>query len=55
VLANHAHGAITHLRRKLVPGLAHHQSSFSQIGASGKPGTLQSYGWALCLSGIPPN
>jgi hypothetical protein len=50
MLANHAHGAITHLRRKLVPGLAHHESSFSQIGASGKPGRFT--GLPLMMQGM---
>ena len=35
------HGTVAKLRRKLVPCSAHH-SSFLQIGASGKPGTLHS-------------
>ena len=39
VLANHPHRTLADLRRKLVP--CRHRSSFSQIGASGKPGTLQ--------------
>ena len=41
MLIDHPHRTVAKLRRKLVPCSAHH-SSFSQIGASGKPGTLQS-------------
>jgi hypothetical protein len=40
MLIDHPHGTVVELKRKLVPCSAHH-SSFSQIGASGKPGTLQ--------------
>ncbi|MHA3790075.1 HPP family protein [Rhizorhabdus wittichii] len=40
MLIDHPNGTVAKLRRKLVPCSAHH-SSFSQIGASGKPGTLQ--------------
>jgi hypothetical protein len=39
VLTNHSDRPFANLRRKLVP--CRHRSSFSQIGASGKPGTLQ--------------
>ena len=39
MLIDHPHRAIAKLRRKLVP-CSVHRSSFSQIGASGKPGTL---------------
>ncbi|MFN9632040.1 MAG: hypothetical protein ACK554_00800, partial [Erythrobacteraceae bacterium] len=40
MLANHTHRPFTDFRRKLVPGLAHNESSFSQIGASRKPGAV---------------
>lgn len=39
VLLHHPHRTVADLRRKLGP--CRHHSSFSQIGASGKPGTLR--------------
>ncbi|MEE4207548.1 MAG: HNH endonuclease, partial [Erythrobacter sp.] len=39
-LLHHPHRTVAKLRRKLVP-CSTHCGSFSQIGASGKPGTLQ--------------
>jgi hypothetical protein len=39
MLLHHPHRTVAKLRRKLVPRSTHH-GSFSQIGASGKPGTL---------------
>lgn len=43
---NHPYRALANLRRKLVHSLAGHDCSFSQIGASGKPGTLHSLSFA---------
>ena len=47
VLQHHAHRALADFRRKLVRCSAHY-SAFSQIRASGKPGTLQSRGGSMC-------
>src|SRR5208282_5488778 len=45
VIENHPHRAASHLRRELVRCLACHGSTFSRVGASGKPGAVQ---WKLC-------
>ena len=42
VLQHHPHRALADLRRKLVRCLACHGSIFSRVGASGKPGAVQS-------------
>ena len=42
VVENHPHGAFTHFAGKLVRGLAHDAPSYSRVGASGKPGAVQS-------------
>src|SRR3984885_6549731 len=41
VIQNHPHRAGSHLRRELVRCLACHGSTFSRVGASGKPGAVQ--------------
>lgn len=38
---NQSNGALSHLRGKLVRGLAHDAPSYSRVGASGKPGAVQ--------------
>ncbi|MDB5711777.1 MAG: hypothetical protein JWL96_3847, partial [Sphingomonas bacterium] len=43
VVENHPYRAIADLRRKLVRRLAHIGSTFSGVGASGKPGAVQSH------------
>src|SRR4029077_10391515 len=40
VIENHPHRASAHLRRELVRCLACHGSTFSRVGASGKPGPV---------------
>ena len=40
VIQNQPNGTLAHFRGKLVRRLAH-DASFSQVGASGKPGTVQ--------------
>ena len=42
VIDHHPHRALAHLRRKLVRRLACHGSILSRVGASGKPGAVQS-------------
>src|SRR5271163_1899856 len=42
VIQNHPHRASSHLRRELVRCLACHGSTLSRVGASGKPGAVQS-------------
>ena len=42
VIQNHPHSAGSHLRRELVRCLAYHGSTLSRVGASGKPGAVQS-------------
>jgi Holliday junction resolvase len=41
VIQNHPHRAGSHLRRELIRCLARHGSTFSRVGASGKPGAVQ--------------
>src|SRR5437870_6956053 len=41
VIEDQPHRAGTHLRRKLVACLLAHGSTFSRVGASGKPGAVQ--------------
>jgi hypothetical protein len=41
VLQNHPHGTLAHLRRKLVRRLVRHGPILSRVGASGKPGAVQ--------------
>ncbi|MBY8829152.1 hypothetical protein, partial [Hephaestia mangrovi] len=43
VIENHPHRTIADLRRKLVRRLAHTGSTFSGVGASGKPGAVHLY------------
>src|ERR1700677_206470 len=40
VIQNHPHRAGSHLRRELIRCLARHGSTFSTVGASGKPGAV---------------
>src|SRR5271154_2916162 len=40
MIQNHPHRAGSHLRRELVRCLACHGSTFSRVGASGKPGAV---------------
>jgi hypothetical protein len=42
VIQNHPHRPGSHLRRELIRCLARHGSTFSTVGASGKPGAVQS-------------
>ncbi|WP_242141242.1 hypothetical protein, partial [Sphingomonas sp. TREG-RG-20F-R18-01] len=42
VVENHPYRAFANFRRKLVRRLAHTGSTFSGVGASGKPGAVQS-------------
>ena len=42
VIQHHPHRAVADLRRKLVRRLARHGSTFSGVGASGKPGAVHS-------------
>ncbi|WP_034159975.1 hypothetical protein, partial [Sphingomonas sp. ERG5] len=42
VIDHHTHRALAHFRRKLVRRLAHTGSTFSGVGASGKPGAVHS-------------
>jgi hypothetical protein len=41
VIQNQTHSALADLRGKLVRHFAHDGSTFSGVGASGKPGTVQ--------------
>jgi hypothetical protein len=41
VIGHHPHRALADFRRKLVRRLAHTGSTFSGVGASGKPGAVQ--------------
>jgi hypothetical protein len=45
VVQHHLHRALTHLRRKFVRRFAHAGSTFSEVGASDKPGALQFRGY----------
>src|SRR4029077_2249187 len=52
VIENHPHRASAHLRRELVRCLACHGSTFSRVGASGKPGAVQGV-TVSCAEGTP--
>jgi hypothetical protein len=65
VIQNHPNRTVPDFRRKLVRGLAGHGSILSGVGASGKPGAVQSAGdakghrsmnqylpWLLIIAGI---
>src|SRR4051794_37426764 len=41
MIQHHPHRTLPDLRRKLVRGLLGHGSTFSRVGASGKPGAVQ--------------
>jgi Tn3 transposase DDE domain len=40
MLHHHPHRALLNLRRKSIQGFLRHSSTFSRVGASGKPGTV---------------
>ncbi|MBY8829930.1 hypothetical protein, partial [Hephaestia mangrovi] len=57
VIENHPHRTIADLRRKLVRRLAHTGSTFSGVGASGKPGAVHIDvvgGYRLFIFGVGP-
>jgi hypothetical protein len=53
VIQNQPHGTLAHFRGELVRRLAHDGSTFSGVGASGKPGTVQfRYRCGCVLDGV---
>jgi Holliday junction resolvase len=50
VIQHQPHRAGTDLRRELVACLLAHGSTFSRVGASGKPGAVHSDQWDLVLA-----
>jgi len=57
MIQNHPHRTGSHLRRELVRCLACHGSTFSRVGASGKPGAVQSFQnlWGSPQASIAPS
>jgi hypothetical protein len=51
VIQHQPHRAGTDLRRELVACLLAHGSTFSRVGASGKPGAVQGAGLFVCRAG----
>jgi hypothetical protein len=54
VIQNHPNRTVPDFRRKLVRGLAGHGSILSGVGASGKPGAVQQYGFGKILFKVAP-
>src|SRR5689334_10682223 len=52
MLHHHPYRALLNLRRKSIQGFPRHSSTFSRVGASGKPGTVHGHGAAAVRDAI---